>query len=101
MTNRSDGLYGLETTGEKRGKSKLFYRCPIGAELCGPYFMPDQENLFLAVQHPGTDGTKAYKPFGRASTFADPATRWPDFEEDMPPRPSVIVVTRQGGGKIG
>jgi hypothetical protein len=101
LANRSDGLYGLETTGDKRGKSKLFYRCPIGAELCGPCFTPDQESLFLAVQHPGTDGTKAYKPFGRASTFADPATRWPDFQDGMPPRPSVILVTRLGGGKIG
>jgi secreted PhoX family phosphatase len=101
LTNKSDGLYGLETTGVKRGKSKLFYRCPVGAELCGPYFTPDQETLFLAVQHPGTDGTKAYKPFGRVSTFKDPATRWPDFDEQMPPRPSVVVVTRKGGGRIG
>ena len=99
-TGKSDGLYGLETQGELRGQSRLFFRCPVGGELCGPYFTPDSETLFLAVQHPGTDGTKALKGFERASTFADPATRWPDFDPAMPPRPSVVVVTKKGGGKI-
>jgi hypothetical protein len=99
-TGKSDGLYALETDGPLRGTSKLFFRCPVGGELCGPYFSGDQRTLFLAVQHPGTDGTKAYKGFERASTFEDPATRWPDFKDGMPPRPSVVVVTKKGGGRI-
>jgi len=99
-TGKSDGLYALETEGEGRGTSKLFFRCPIGGELCGPYFTEDSETLFLAVQHPGTDGTKSFKGFERNSTFEDPATRWPDFDPNMPPRPSVLVVTKRGGGKI-
>jgi secreted PhoX family phosphatase len=99
-TGKSDGLYGLETEGDARGTSKLFFRGPIGGEICGPTFTPDNETLFLAVQHPGTDGTKDFKGFERASTFEDPATRWPDFDPKMPPRPSVVVVTKQGGGKI-
>jgi secreted PhoX family phosphatase len=99
-TGKSDGLYALETEGEMRGTSKLFFRCPVGGELCGPYFTDNAETLFLAVQHPGTDGTKDFKGFERDSTFEDPATRWPDFDPAMPPRPSVLVVTKQGGGKI-
>ena len=99
-TGKSDGLYGVETEGELRGHSKLFFRCPAGGELCGPCFAPDGETLFLAVQHPGTDGTKDLKGFERASTFEDPATRWPDFDPQMPPRPSIVAVTRRGGGKI-
>ncbi|WP_433989291.1 hypothetical protein SuNHUV7_37280 (plasmid) [Pseudoseohaeicola sp. NH-UV-7] len=99
-TMKSDGLYSLETEGALRGHSKLFFRCPVGGELCGPYFSDDSETLFLAVQHPGTDGTKDFKGFERDSTFEDPATRWPDFADGMPPRPSVLVVTKQGGGKI-
>ncbi|MGB7243223.1 MAG: PhoX family phosphatase [Sulfitobacter sp.] len=99
-TGKSDGLYGLETEGDMRGTSRLFFRCPVGGELCGPYFTADMETLFLAVQHPGTDGTKDLKGFERDSTFEDPATRWPDFDPAMPPRPSVLVVTKQGGGKI-
>ncbi len=99
-TGKSDGLYSLETEGDLRGHSKLFFRCPVGGELCGPYFADNSETLFLAVQHPGTDGTSDFKGFERASTFEDPATRWPDFEEGMPPRPSVLVVQKTGGGKI-
>ncbi|MEP1767720.1 MAG: PhoX family phosphatase [Sulfitobacter sp.] len=99
-TGKSDGLYAVETEGTARGTSKLFFRCPVGGEMCGPYFTDDQETLFLAVQHPGTDGTKELAGFERASTFEDPATRWPDFDPAMPPRPAVVVVTKKGGGKI-
>ncbi len=100
LTGKSDGLYALETEGAARGTSKLFFRCPVGGELCGPYFDASGETLFLAVQHPATDGVLAFPGFERNSTFEDPATRWPDFQDGIPPRPSVLVVTKQGGGKI-
>jgi secreted PhoX family phosphatase len=98
-TGRTDGLWALETDGEGRATSKLFFRCPAGAELCGPEFTPDGETLFVAVQHPGDDGPK-WKAFGRPSSFEDPSTRWPDFQPGMPPRPSVLAITKRGGGKI-
>ena len=99
-TGKSDGLYAVETEGDLRGTSKLFFRCPIGGEMCGPYFHDNGETLWVAVQHPGTDGTKDLKGFERSSTFEDPATRWPDFDPTMPPRPSVVVITKKDGGKI-
>lgn len=99
-TGRADGFYAVETEGPGRGSSRLFFRVPVGAEMCGPCFTADGETVFLAVQHPGTDGTKAYAPFARASTFDDPATRWPDFKPTMPPRPSVVAIRKTGGGKI-
>ena len=71
-----------ETEGARRRTAKLFFRVPVGAEMCGPCFTPDSETLFVAVQHPGADGTDRYKGFERASTFADPATRWPDFDAE-------------------
>ncbi len=97
---RSDGLWAVDTEGEARGTSRLFYRVPVGAEMCGPCFTADGKALFLSVQHPG-DGGKDWPGFGRVSTYADPSTRWPDFREGMPPRPSVVVVTREDGGRIG
>jgi uncharacterized protein len=100
-TGHADGLYAIDTEGAARGTSRMFFRVPVGAELCGPCFTPDGETLFLAVQHPGTDGVKDWKSFGRASTFEDPATRWPDFDPKMPPRPAVLAITKSGGGKIG
>jgi uncharacterized protein len=101
QTGHADGLYAIDTEGSARGTSRLFFRAPVGAEVCGPCFTPDGETVFVAVQHPGTDGVKSWKPFGRDSTFEDPATRWPDFDPAMPPRPAVVAITKKGGGRIG
>lgn len=101
VSGTADGLWAVETEGARRATGKMFFRVPVGAELTGPAFTPDDQALFLSVQHPGADGTRHYPPFGRASTFSDPATRWPDFDADLPPRPAVVVVTRNGGGLIG
>ncbi|WEJ59957.1 PhoX family phosphatase [Devosia sp. FJ2-5-3] len=98
-TGRTDGLWAVDTEGEARATSKLFFRVPVGAEMCGPVFTDDGETLFLAVQHPG-DGGDDWEGFGRPSYYEDLSTRWPDFDPAMPVRPSVVVVTRQGGGKI-
>jgi uncharacterized protein len=98
-TGRTDGLWAVDTEGEARATSKLFFRVPVGAEMCGPLFTPDDETAFVAVQHPA-DGGDDWKPFGRPSYYEDLSTRWPDFKPEMPVRPSVVVITKQGGGKI-
>ena len=67
--------------------------------MCGPCFTPDDETLFVAVQHPGEADEN--DPNALPATFEHPATRWPDFKPDMPPRPSIVVITKRGGGKIG
>jgi secreted PhoX family phosphatase len=96
-TGRADGVWALETEGELRATGKLFFRCPTGAELCGPAFTPDDEALFVAIQHPGETEAGATA----ASTFDNPASRWPDFKPGIPPRPAIVAITRRGGGKIG
>ncbi|TPI13556.1 PhoX family phosphatase [Mesorhizobium sp. B4-1-1] len=98
-TGRTDGLWAVDTEGDARATSKLFFRVPIGAEMCGPLFAPDDQTAFVAVQHPG-DGGEDWEGFGRPSHYEDPSTRWPDFKPDMPVRPSVVAITKQGGGKI-
>ncbi len=100
-TGKADGLYAVDAAGDARGTSKLFFRVPVGAELCGPCFTEDDDTVFLPVQHPGTDGTSKFPGFERASTFEDPATRWPDFDNSMPPRPSIVAARKKGGGRIG
>jgi secreted PhoX family phosphatase len=97
----ADGVFAVEIDGPLRGTSKRFFRVPVGAEMCGPLFAPDYRTFFCAMQHPAIDGVEQYAKFGRRSTFDDPATRWPDFKPDMPPRPSVVVITKKDGGIIG
>lgn len=86
----ADGVWVTEVVGDNRGLPKRFLRSPIGSELCGPFFTPNSENFFCAVQHPG-----------EGSSFDNPSTRWPDFNTAYPPRPSVVVITKIGGGRVG
>lgn len=86
-----DALYVMPTAGPERKLSRRFYLPPLEAECCSPAFTPDGRTLFLSVQHPGEE----------ASNLDASITRWPARQPGEPPRPSVIVITRDDGGLIG
>jgi secreted PhoX family phosphatase len=88
----ADSVYAADTAGPGRGITRLFLNGPRGAEMTGPCFTPDSKTFFVSVQHPGDE---------RGSTYDKPSTRWPDFQDGMPPRPAVLAVTKADGGEIG
>ncbi len=94
----ADALWAFETSGPRRGRGTPFFACPRAAEMCGPAFTPDGRTLFLAVQHPGAYGETPGQP---RPTVDTPTTRWPDFKPGMPPRCSIVAITRPDGGVIG
>jgi uncharacterized protein len=91
MLGIADALYGCDVSAAKgRVVPKALFRAPVGAEVTGPCFTPDNRSLFLSVQHPAEH-----------STYDKPSTRWPDFNDTMPPRSAVVVIQKQDGGVVG
>jgi secreted PhoX family phosphatase len=90
--NTCDGIWVCETEGDQRALTRRFLRVPIGAELCSPQFTPDNKTLFVSVQHPGSS---------KGSSFDHPSTRWPDFDEQLPPRASVVAIRHHNGDVVG
>lgn len=67
------------------GEIRRFMVGPVGCEVTGITFSPDQKSLFVGIQHPGENG---------GSTF-------PEHLPNGKPRSSVMVITREDGGIVG
>jgi uncharacterized protein len=97
--HRNNAMFMVPTRGPNRGVAFRFANGPVQCELTGPYFTPDEESLFLNVQHPGEQtGNSSTAPgvFGDEATYT---SWWPDGNKtagDNPsrPRPSTVVITR-------
>jgi uncharacterized protein len=85
----NNGCFVCATAGVDRGMVKQFMSGPMQAEICGCVLTPDNETLFLSVQHPGESGR-----------VDKPTSHWPDGGA-APPRSSVIAIRKQGGGIVG
>jgi secreted PhoX family phosphatase len=88
----NDALFKVPVEGPERGRVQQFLAVPSGAETCGPVIRDREDSVFVAVQHPGEDGS-----------WDAPQSRFPDFVpagatagagEFAGPRPSVVQVTR-------
>lgn len=67
------------------GEIRRFMVGPVGCEVTGISFSPDQKTLFVGIQHPGENG---------GSTF-------PEHLPNGKPRSSVMAITREDGGIVG
>ncbi|UZN03116.1 PhoX family protein [Cellulomonas sp. S1-8] len=52
-----DGLFKVPLTGRERGRVQQFLAVPTGAETCGPVIRDADGMVYVAVQHPGEDGS--------------------------------------------
>ncbi|MBL8267331.1 MAG: PhoX family phosphatase [Steroidobacter sp.] len=85
----NDGCWVTPTVGPNRGRLQQFMSGPTGCEVCGCQFSPDDETLFISIQHPGAGGSPA-----------EPRSHWPDGGKSQP-RASVIAIRKEGGGVVG
>lgn len=109
------GIYGnnsvwfFPTYGDYAGQGFLFAMGPMECEMCGPFFTPDQQTLFMAAQHPGeANGTRRdlaqtqaqfalQTPQGEGfiQTRQIPlGSNWPSRKVNEPPKPSVVAIRR-------
>jgi secreted PhoX family phosphatase len=88
-----DGLFRVPLNGDERGHVEQFLAVPREAETCGPVIHDRDGSVFVAVQHPGEDGSWA----DQHSFFPDyvAAGERPRRGEWRGPRPSVIQVTKK------
>ncbi len=96
-TGYHDGFFVVPVEGGTRGHLRQFLSVPTDAEACGPELTPDGKTIFCNVQHPGDSGSISGTKGG---TPPLPGSDWPD-RNGLPPRPSLVAVTKNDGGKIG
>lgn len=90
---KADGLFRVPLKGSERGRVVQFLAVPNQAETCGPVIHDKDGSVFVAVQHPGEDGSWE----AQESYFPDYVPRGQRARrgEWRGPRPSVVQVTRR------
>lgn len=88
----ADGLFKVTLDGKERGRVEQFLAVPRDAETCGPIVHDEERSVFVAVQHPGEDGSFA----AQNSFFPDyvQAGSTPKPGQARIPRPSIVQVYR-------
>ena len=109
------GLFGNNTTwfiptsGPQAGNAYPFAIAPMETETCGLCLTPDEQTLFLAIQHPGEasgmrqDQSAEVRSFALRTAAGQEFTQqrkvpigsnWPGKASNDPPRPAVVAVRR-------
>ncbi len=86
----NDGLFKVTVDGRNRGKVEQFLSVPRDAETCGPVIHDDESMVYVAVQHPGEEGSATEI----RSYFPDyvPSEARPAAGEVRAPRPAIVQV---------
>jgi uncharacterized protein len=107
----NNAIWFIPTSGAEAGNAYLFGYGPMECETTGPFFTPDEQTLFLSVQHPGEingvrkQGTEGYED--RLISLLTPkgqefmqkrrvpiGSNWPDKTSNAPPKPAVVAIRR-------
>jgi uncharacterized protein len=81
-TFMNNSLHVIPTAGPSKGVAMQFASGPVECELTGPFFTPDEQALFLSIQHPGEMTTDLSKP----------TSMWPHRKGDTMPRCGVVAI---------
>jgi uncharacterized protein len=93
----NNAVFMIPRSGPNAGVAFRFANMPVEAEGTGPYFTPDEQTLFVNVQHPGeTTATRASSVFGEVDTYS---SWWPTGDRTAgfrpaTPIPATVAITR-------
>lgn len=83
----NNGVFVIPVNGSEAGMPRQFASGPAECELTGPSWTPDEQTLFLAVQHPG-------ERHGARLTSTGKGSNWPSGRIGEMPRPGVVAIRR-------
>ena len=105
----NNSIWYIPTSGEGALKPLLFGIGPMECEVTGPCFTPQEDAMFVSIQHPGeTNGirknqasdTREYLIYtNTGEEFVQTRTvpigsNWPSKKADAPPKPAIVAITR-------
>jgi len=105
----NNSMWYIPTTGNDAGKGFLFSTGPMECETTGPFFTPEEDTMFLAVQHPGEingirkNQASEVREFLLTTTTGEEflqkrnvpiGSNWPSKTPDAPPKPAVVAITK-------
>jgi hypothetical protein len=108
----NNAMWFIPTSGENAGTAYRFAMGPMECELTGPFLTPDQQTLFLSVQHPGEingtrqDGRSQTHTFTLKTSTGEPfqqmrqvpiGSNFPSNKPNDPPKPTVVAIRRISG----
>ncbi|MFN0039664.1 MAG: PhoX family protein [Burkholderiales bacterium] len=78
-------------------ETRRFLTGPSQCEITGVFMTPDQRTLFVGIQHPGE------RPDDLPGDPSNPKqfSAWPDGAAGGRPRSSLVVITKDDGGRVG
>ncbi len=105
----NNSIWFIPTSGEQAGKAYLFGIGPMECETTGPYFTPDEQTMFLSIQHPGEGhGTRSDRVLETHELIINTTqgkkfpqirqvpvgSNWPSRSPNNPPKPAVVAIQR-------
>ncbi|MDA0183140.1 PhoX family protein [Solirubrobacter phytolaccae] len=94
--HRNNAVFMLPRSGPNAGVAFRFANMPLEAEATGPYFTPDEQTLFINVQHPGEETPNRGGVYGTVETYT---SYWPKGnkttgQNPSKPIPSLVAITK-------
>ncbi|MDJ0619282.1 MAG: DUF839 domain-containing protein [Calothrix sp. MO_192.B10] len=101
-------IWFIPTSGNNAGQALLFATGPMECEITGPCFTPDEQTMFVAIQHPGeANGTRQSNTSETREIMITTTTgeeflqkrqvpigsNWPNKTPNAPPKPAIVAIT--------